>query len=91
MSNGPDASGAVDLSSAAHDILTEEQQRDLADRLTIALDRWAETNARSPTAVLYFLVSFCWGWARTRCRWNPGQLQNYSLNVFTICDSKRRG
>lgn len=89
--NQPDAQGAVDLVSAAHDLLSHEQQNELATKLSEALENWARANGKAPTAILYFLVSFAWGWARTRCTWRPGQLQAYAVNACTILDSKRRG
>lgn len=89
--NRPDAQGAVDLVSAAHDLLTHEQQTELAHKLGEALENWAREHGKAPTAILYFLVSFCWGWARTRCTWRAGQLQAYVVNACIHLDTQRRG
>jgi hypothetical protein len=85
----PDALGAVDLVSAAHDLLTHEQQIELSKKLGQFFEGWARAHGKAPTAILYFLLSFAWGWARTRCTWRAGALQAYCVNAYTILDSKR--
>lgn len=87
--NRPDAQGAVDLVSSAHDILSHEQQLELANKLGRFFEGWCRAHGKAPTAILYFLISFAWGWARTRCQWRPGHLQTYVANACTVLDSKR--
>lgn len=64
-------------------MLSPEQQRKLTDRVASLLER----SGASHLDVLYFLVSFTWGWAR-RIGWPTRSLASYALKAWEINDGQ---
>jgi hypothetical protein len=63
------------------DLMTPIEQDLLLHQVNDDLEAFMKASGKSPIAVLYFLVSFTWGWAR-RCRWSTNQLAEYSIKAW---------
>lgn len=62
-------------------------QRALSDQIDLALDTFKAKHQLEPNHMVYWLVSFTWGYA-TRLGWDTRSLASYTLKVFEACDKQ---
>lgn len=71
-------------------LLNNEQQTRLSNELSDWLEQTCHEEGCSPLAMLFFLLSYVWGWA-WRCGWKTPELASYSLRAWEACDRAKRG
>lgn len=65
--------------------MTQRQQLTLGTKLNRDLREFMTREHLSPLAMMYFLVSFLWGWAKA-CQWKSPALLRYASEAFSACE-----
>jgi len=65
--------------------MTRIQQQWLSDKILAELQLFQATHQLEPQQMIYWLVSFTWGYAR-RLGWENRAIASYSLAAWEKCD-----
>lgn len=71
------------------ELMGADEQETLTQSLNLLFKRFRDKHNISPIGILYFLVSYTWGWARG-CGWNSRYLNDYSQRAYEACDKRER-
>jgi len=70
-----------------HNRMTLPLQRALSDRILRELAAFQVKHALEPQQMVYWLVSFAWGYAR-RLGWDTRRFASYCLATFEACEKQ---
>lgn len=65
--------------------MTRPQQQWLSDKILGELQTFQALHQLEPRQLVYWLVSFTWGYAR-RLGWENREIASYSLTAYEKCD-----